>query len=245
MLEIDLDDLHDMQLTIARLGQTKAGVQDILWMLAMSDWEEVYQNDTSLCSHCRKQYPLRDLINSPGGGYGQFCPSCFYGNGERTCYRCHTVFLLPVTDRRVVCNDCVNHVCGICNQIAPLDDRHVVCQSCYADKGLCDLWERREYAKLVTHEGRARNLEQVGHLPLRPWLTTLNYFYWRCAYCQQSPYEHIDHFIPLCHKGNSTLQNCVPSCQSCNKKKGQRIPSKVTSIPRADLERVQVYLQTR
>jgi hypothetical protein len=41
----------------------------------------------------------------------------------------------------------------------------------------------------------------------------------RCLYCG-SPSQSIDHVKPLSHGGQSSTENCVPACLSCNGQKG-------------------------
>lgn len=41
----------------------------------------------------------------------------------------------------------------------------------------------------------------------------------RCLYCGV-PSQSIDHVTPLSRGGQSTTENCVPACLSCNGKKG-------------------------
>lgn len=57
------------------------------------------------------------------------------------------------------------------------------------------------------------------------WFACLDYFNWECAYCGYDYDEHIinegqqlhkDHVF---HDGNNFLDNCVPSCRSCNSSK--------------------------
>jgi 5-methylcytosine-specific restriction endonuclease McrA len=37
-----------------------------------------------------------------------------------------------------------------------------------------------------------------------------------CAYCQDRPYEHWDHVVPISKGGPHALSNLVPSCAHCN-----------------------------
>lgn len=46
----------------------------------------------------------------------------------------------------------------------------------------------------------------------------------RCAYCNIAPATplHRDHIVALLQHGDNTLSNVLPSCQSCNSKKGTK-----------------------
>jgi 5-methylcytosine-specific restriction endonuclease McrA len=55
----------------------------------------------------------------------------------------------------------------------------------------------------------------------------------------------VEHFIPISHGGGTTADNCVPACSACNFKKHAYLPRYVIDIPKADMDRVQKYLETR
>lgn len=46
----------------------------------------------------------------------------------------------------------------------------------------------------------------------------------RCFYCEDRPYEHLEHCIPLSRGGTHTKDNLVPACASCNLSKGTKTP---------------------
>jgi 5-methylcytosine-specific restriction endonuclease McrA len=48
-----------------------------------------------------------------------------------------------------------------------------------------------------------------------------------CFYCggdTNSRAEHVDHFVPLIRGGSNARFNIVVSCQTCNCKKGGKLP---------------------
>jgi 5-methylcytosine-specific restriction endonuclease McrA len=45
-----------------------------------------------------------------------------------------------------------------------------------------------------------------------------------CAYCGSTRQLTIDHIIPVGQGGESSFENCVTACQTCNHKKGNRTP---------------------
>ncbi|HEU5382216.1 MAG TPA: HNH endonuclease signature motif containing protein [Ktedonobacteraceae bacterium] len=92
------------------------------------------------------------------------------------------------------------------------------------------------------HAARKRGLR--ADLYLDDWLQTIEDFEWKCAYCGK-PYQTLDHFIALVQGGGTSIDNCVPSCLSCNQCK-QGLPLKnVKNIPLEILERTRRYLAGR
>lgn len=66
--------------------------------------------------------------------------------------------------------------------------------------------------------------------------------------------ENIDHFIPLSKKGTNLLYNLVPSCEECNTKKADRMPTeheriehdrKLTSFFGEKQKRVNKYISSK
>ena len=59
-----------------------------------------------------------------------------------------------------------------------------------------------------------------------------------CAICE-SPYEHLDHFIPICTgHGGTCIENIVPMCAKCNQSKGAKNPFEwAKSLPKEQRER--------
>lgn len=82
-------------------------------------------------------------------------------------------------------------------------------------------------ARLVDkHNQRALLARREGLLTIGHWIKTLEYYNWRCAYCG-GPYEELEHRIPIDRGGGTTAKNCVPSCQSCNRRKGLLHPDEI------------------
>jgi 5-methylcytosine-specific restriction endonuclease McrA len=104
---------------------------------------------------------------------------------------------------------------------------------------------KTEEARVARHNAIAASESLPAILNLIEWISTLNYFQWRCAYCG-GPYQLIEHYIPIVHggepiwSGGTTWSNCVPACRSCNGKKGTQHPSLVRTMPA--LGRVERYL---
>ncbi len=68
---------------------------------------------------------------------------------------------------------------------------------------------------------RARREGAIATLALHQWLTIINTFDGKCAYCQHRDIEVMDHLIPL-PQGGTTADNVVPACHICNVSKGKR-----------------------
>lgn len=84
----------------------------------------------------------------------------------------------------------------------------------------------RECRRVQQANKRAHELGLPGTLTLREWLTTLDYFEWRCAYCQLPfSYDDLEHFHPLTDSNQrygTAVTNCVPACRTCNLGKGSK-----------------------
>ena len=59
------------------------------------------------------------------------------------------------------------------------------------------------------------------------WQSRLEEFNYHCAYCNQPFPERdleIEHMWPVARGGAHTLQNVVPACKPCNRRKGTLTP---------------------
>jgi hypothetical protein len=79
----------------------------------------------------------------------------------------------------------------------------------------------REHERVQEQVVRARYLQARATLTLAEWLTTVVHFRWRCAYCQEKPFQVLHHFTPR-SQGGTTSDNCVPACYSCARSKVHR-----------------------
>jgi len=73
----------------------------------------------------------------------------------------------------------------------------------------------REIDRVKSQVERAKMLQVEATLTLVDWLTILELFDWRCAYCLEKPFQVMSHVIPL-PAGGTTPENCVPACYSCS-----------------------------
>lgn len=72
----------------------------------------------------------------------------------------------------------------------------------------------RELDRVNAHIARARSLHAEASLTLVEWLIIVDTYHWKCAYCQEEPFEVLHHRIPL-HEGGTIPSNCLPACRSC------------------------------
>lgn len=75
-------------------------------------------------------------------------------------------------------------------------------------------------------ERRTRERKIINTLTSQEWLDILEAYNYRCAYCdvefEVENMPHKDHVIPISKGGHNTKENIVPTCQSCNSKKGNK-----------------------
>ncbi len=77
---------------------------------------------------------------------------------------------------------------------------------------------------------RDRRLHVQGRFTELQFRRLLRKYDYRCFYCgcdlRKLPKGqlHRDHFVPLSKGGTDYISNIVPSCASCNMKKGNKMP---------------------
>jgi len=165
---------------------------------------------------------------------------------SKKCITCDAIFL-GYRHNGLWCPKCRTFPCAICLKSITIKYPAYlkVCASCMTSHGIN--WEvtSREGQKLSVHLSRTNEKDVAGALTIEQWLKTLVDHNWACAYCLSQPYNHMDHFIPVCKGGKTVVANCVPSCKKCNASKHQLHPNDVTGIPQEAMVRVLGYLQSR
>jgi hypothetical protein len=68
---------------------------------------------------------------------------------------------------------------------------------------------------------RARSVQAEATLTLLDWLIIVDSYHWKCAFCQEKPFEVMYHPVPL-PRGGTTSSNCIPICYSCRVRKKKR-----------------------
>lgn len=69
---------------------------------------------------------------------------------------------------------------------------------------------------------RARSLHAEATLTLVDWLIIVDFYHWKCAYCQEKPFDVMYHCIPL-PSGGTTPANCVPVCYRCRNRREKKL----------------------
>jgi len=72
----------------------------------------------------------------------------------------------------------------------------------------------RELDRVNAQVVHARTLHVEATLTLLDWLIIVDSYQWKCAYCQEKPFEVMHHRIPF-PAGGTTPTNCVPACRGC------------------------------
>lgn len=92
----------------------------------------------------------------------------------------------------------------------------------------------RHTHNLKNHRRKARDLGAKGHYTAEQFLARVQFFEWKCRYCQCSLTLYtltVDHQIPLSRGGSNWPSNLVPSCKSCNSRKHNKTPKEFISSP--------------
>ena len=92
-------------------------------------------------------------------------------------------------------------------------------------------YNKTENGKASKQRGRIkraiREKDIINTLTSQEWLNILEVYNYRCAYCgcefevENMPTK--DHVIPISKGGHNVKENIVPTCQSCNSKKYNKI----------------------
>lgn len=129
-------------------------------------------------------------------------------------------------------------LCPACFEIAR-EERVLTAQRAEEERAL--LAQRagcpREARRVQINLDRARAQRQPATLTAGQWMRILNRYAWRCAYCEDGPYEVLEHTMPLALGGGTTEENCVPACHACNSLKAFRHPDAIIKTARG-LQRI-------
>jgi 5-methylcytosine-specific restriction endonuclease McrA len=80
---------------------------------------------------------------------------------------------------------------------------------------------KRSYVA-ASHKRRALVAGNGGSYTQAQFDELLKQFNRMCAYCQERPFEELDHDIPVSRGGNSDISNLIPACSPCNKRKNKK-----------------------
>jgi len=97
--------------------------------------------------------------------------------------------------------------------------------------------------QVATANRRARDRGLEGSLSTLDWQRSLAYFKGGCAYCDATA-STLDHFQPMMLGGPTTYGNAVPSCLSCNERKGASALDHLSLfMPSERVARIRRYLE--
>jgi 5-methylcytosine-specific restriction endonuclease McrA len=188
-----------------------------IWALE-KDYDIPGMERLKYCAGCRSVLPFKLLKNHKKletGGWG-YCESCF----ER-----------EVDKNSIICIICEQKTLDYTWQSRGKS----MCKDCYIKP---PLWQA---VAAQNHRAKAKNLPAT--LTDEQWDQALSYFENKCAYCIAEPYQVLEHFVPINKGGGTTADNCIPSCNMCNSKKGHRHPSNISHLfPSENLARIREYL---
>ncbi len=129
-------------------------------------------------------------------------------------------------------------LCPVCFEITR-EERAIEAQRAEEERALLvqQAGYPREARRVQFHLDRAREQRQPATLTAAQWMRTLTHYGWCCAYCEDGPYEALEHILPLALGGGTTEENCVPACRFCNSLKASRHPDAIIKAARG-LQRV-------
>jgi 5-methylcytosine-specific restriction endonuclease McrA len=76
-----------------------------------------------------------------------------------------------------------------------------------------------ELRRQLSARRRARKVEAAGTFTLAEWLALVDLWDGRCAYCGERAPLQIDHRVPLARGGTNSIDNILPACGPCNRRK--------------------------
>lgn len=83
-------------------------------------------------------------------------------------------------------------------------------------------WDKRRHEKRDAQARRQAHCAD-GTFTRAGWLQQLEVFGHRCAYCLRANVRlDMDHVAPLSRGGKHSIENIVPACGTCNKRKGAK-----------------------
>lgn len=87
-------------------------------------------------------------------------------------------------------------------------------------------WRRKNpershaYNRSAAHKRRKASAGQF--FTAFEWLALLDWYGGRCVYCGDDKLIEIDHRIPLTRGGSNLIENIVPACRRCNRRKNDK-----------------------
>lgn len=100
-------------------------------------------------------------------------------------------------------------------------------------------WRQRNLAKArayVRASGIKRRAASLGqHFTAAEWLALVETYGSRCAYCGLLCERlEADHRVPLCRGGSNLIENILPACKGCNRRKYKRTEDEFRAVLAAE-----------
>jgi 5-methylcytosine-specific restriction endonuclease McrA len=76
-----------------------------------------------------------------------------------------------------------------------------------------------EVRQTKSRNRRAREVNAGGRFSTAEWLALVEQYGGRCAYCGEAGVMQPEHKIPLARGGTNAIENILPACGRCNRKK--------------------------
>ena len=199
--EVHLDQLRQAIFErVERISQ----VPDLLRKLNETDWERWLSDmraRIAMCRQCHRYVRMAEATT---------IPELVWLGDQVFCFECAEQVLAEHTFKCEACN----HEFHARRPPSPFS----ICPECDSPGMTFAL------SSLAAQLQRALRQNLPATLTPHEWLDTLEYFGWRCAYCQRADFACLDHFVPVSQGGGTTRDNCVPACVSCNSTKGGKDP---------------------
>jgi hypothetical protein len=93
---------------------------------------------------------------------------------------------------------------------------------------------------------KARAFSLPATLTKEAWARTVADFEARCAYCDLSQWQVVEHFVPISLGGGTTPGNCLPACAPCNYSKSSKPIEQLEAVFGVErLSQLRTYLAGR
>jgi 5-methylcytosine-specific restriction endonuclease McrA len=102
----------------------------------------------------------------------------------------------------------------------------------YKQWRLRNLERARNYVRVSRNKRRAA--AAGTHFTFQEWEALLVYHAGRCAYCGSAERIEADHRIPLHRGGSNAIDNILPACRHCNRRKHRRTEEEFRALLQAE-----------
>ena len=94
------------------------------------------------------------------------------------------------------------------------------------------MWRARnlERARAYVRVSNLKRRAAIGSFSVDEWFALLERYDYRCAYCGSPDLLEADHRIPLVRGGPNTIDNILPACRSCNRRKNRKTETEFRAL---------------